>query len=149
MATSPWGARVPGRLPESERALVPARRWAALLNQPITLVTVTAETRARGDGTDSRFCFGPLDPADYLGDLADELRSSGATVSTLVLADRLSPASGLRQHLRSDRSALVVASTSSRTNLRAVLLRSVAAMIVDNSRVPVLLLPPTRPHLVA
>jgi nucleotide-binding universal stress UspA family protein len=110
---------------------------------------VTSESRARGDATDRRFDFGPLDPADYLGDLADELRSSGATVSTLVLADRLSPASGLRQHLRSDRSALVVASTSSRTNFRAVLLRSVAAMIVDNSRVPVLLLPPTRPRLVA
>lgn len=129
---------------ESQRAIGPARRWADLLGQPITLLTVTAETPPGMTGPEHRFHFGPLDPAHYLGSVAEELRTSGTPVSTVVLTDQLSPASALRQHLRDDRSTLVVTSTSSRTNLRAILLRSVAAMIVDNSRVPVLILPPAR-----
>jgi nucleotide-binding universal stress UspA family protein len=127
---------------ESERAIGPARRWAGLLGEAITLLTVTAASEPGTDGPEHRFHFGPPDPGRYLGALADDLRAAGEAVSTVVLNDELSPASALRQHLREDRSSLVVTSTSSRTNLRAILLRSVAAMIVDNSTVPVLLLPP-------
>src|SRR5690606_33412903 len=128
--------------PEAERAPLPARRWAARLHQPITLVTVTAERPPGPEQADHRVHFGPLDPVGYLGDLVDELGAGGTTASAVVLTDELSPASALRRYLREDRSALVVAATSSRSNLRAVLLRSVAAMVVDNSRVPVLLIPP-------
>lgn len=125
------------------RWLLPAALgWCDLLNEPALLVTVAEPVPPPLDDRSEQRRFGPPgDVDDFLTWLSAPLLAQGHDVSTQVVWDPVSPASGLRDYLREHPTPLVIAGSHERTGLARVVLGSTSAAIVHQSPAPVLIVP--------
>jgi nucleotide-binding universal stress UspA family protein len=119
-----------------------AVRWAGLLGEACTVVTVAEEAPEPVSGGPIRRRFGPDGDAEaFLAALVEPVRTEDQVVETLVHYDPVSVWGGLQRHLLDHPAALVVTNTRSRTGLRRLVFGSVSATIVRHSPSPVLVVP--------
>ena len=120
-----------------------AMAWAALLSEPLIVLTVADPTPAPVRGTSYHRRYGPDgDPDLYLRSIVEPLRPgySGVIESTAVL-DPISPASGVRDHLRAHPARLAVVASRGRRGVQRLVFGSTSAAIVHWSPAPVLVVP--------
>jgi nucleotide-binding universal stress UspA family protein len=127
--------------------LVPiALRWARLLGERLTIITVAEPVPPPVREHPVHRRFGPRgDVEGYLETLAAPLRAKGHDVGTLVIWDPISPGAGMRSHLEQYAVSLVVVGSHARRGLARFAFGSVAASVVHHSPSPVLVAP--RPDL--
>jgi nucleotide-binding universal stress UspA family protein len=125
---------------DSAAALVAvAFAWGELLSEPVEIVTVAEPVPSPIEPRPARRRFGPEgDPEAFLDSLVAPIRASGGAIAPHVLWDPISPADGLRDHLRGNPPVLVVVGTRGRHGIARMLAGSVAAGIVRISPAPVL-----------
>jgi nucleotide-binding universal stress UspA family protein len=131
--------------PES-RDLVPvAAKWADMVHEPLTVVTVAEPVPEPLYSGPVHRNFGPDGDVDaYLADVVRPLRTKGKEVKevkTQAIYDPISPAEGVLTYLGDHPAATVVVGTHARTGLARLALGSVAAAIVHGSPAPVLAVP--------
>jgi nucleotide-binding universal stress UspA family protein len=120
-----------------------ARAWAALLSEPMIVVTVAEPVPPSVAGVPDHRRFGPDgDVEAFLSSVTDALGAASTGVTTHVVWDPISPAEGMRAYLREHPAALVVVGSRARHGLARVVFGSVAAGIVHASPSPVLVVPP-------
>jgi nucleotide-binding universal stress UspA family protein len=116
-----------------------ALAWGELLSEPVEIVTVAEPVPSPIESRQARRRFGPDgDPEAFLESLVTPIRAGGPAIGTRVLWDPISPADGLRDHLRGHAPSLVVVGTRGRHGVARMLAGSVAAGIVRISPAPVL-----------
>jgi nucleotide-binding universal stress UspA family protein len=113
-----------------------------MLGQRLTVVTAAEPVPPPLDDRQTRRRFGPDgDVEAFLDELVGPLREEGVAVDARVIYDPISPAEGVRSHLRDEPAALVVVSSHARTGLTRLVFGSTAAAIVHHSPSPVLVVP--------
>lgn len=131
---------------DSEQVLPIAAAWAGALGMELTILQV-AEPAPQGTvpaGTRSHPRRVPADQArEHVAALAADWTDSGPEVTGAVALDPVSPAAGVRAHLRDRPAGLLATSTHARAGARRLWSGSVAAAIVHDSTVPVLVVPLT------
>ena len=130
--------------------LVPvALRWAELLREPLTVVTVAEPVPEPFGNVPARRRLGPEDDvAAFLDSLVAPLRASGADVATRAIWDPISAADGMRSYLREHPATLVVVGSRGRHGFDRLVFGSVAAGVIHGSPAPVLVVPrPAAPPL--
>jgi nucleotide-binding universal stress UspA family protein len=129
--------------PASATVLPVAMRYAELLGEPPTILTVAepAPPPTRPDRP-TRRAFGPDDDVDaFLDGLAEPFRARGIEVETRAVYDPISPAVGIETYLRDNQAQLLVLASHARSGLARLALGSAAAAIVRHSASPVLVIP--------
>jgi nucleotide-binding universal stress UspA family protein len=127
--------------PASAGLVWAAVAWGGLLGESVEVVVVAEPVPAPIGSAPARRRFGPDgDPEVHLESLVAPARQGGAVIFTRVLWDPISPAEGVRDHLREHPASLVVVGTRGRQGVARILAGSVGAGIVRNSPSPVLLL---------
>lgn len=128
--------------PASAQLVGVAIRWAELLGETCTVLTVAEEVPEPVDGGLARRRFGPDGDAEgFLAALVEPFLASGHALHAVVRYDPVSVWGGLYRYLLDHPATLVVANTRSWTGLRRLVLGSVAATIVRHSPSPVLVVP--------
>jgi nucleotide-binding universal stress UspA family protein len=124
-------------------ALLPiGQRWAALLREPLIVVTVAEPVPPAIHSGPVRRLFGPDGDVDaYLEALVRPIRREGGDVKTLALYDPISPAEGMRTYLRDHPAALVVVGSHARKGISRLVFGSTSASIVYGNPSPVLVAP--------
>jgi nucleotide-binding universal stress UspA family protein len=129
--------------PESEVALSPARTLAAALGAQLSLLRVVP-----ADRTGISVVSSPeLDRAyEYLEAVADTLRGSGAAVEVdvEVVVAQGSPAEAILAEADRRGANLIVLATHGRNGIDKLVIGSVSERVVQRSKLPVLLLRPTK-----
>jgi nucleotide-binding universal stress UspA family protein len=126
---------------EAEAAIEPAAWWARRLREPLTLLTVVADAPPPVEGRAQRRSFGLDDPEGYLEQQAATLDGTVPSVVVRVAVDPLHPGGAIQSLLADEAATMVVARTRGRSGLARAVLGSSAALIVQHSSVPVLLVP--------
>jgi nucleotide-binding universal stress UspA family protein len=129
--------------PPSARVLPFALRWSELLDETLTVIAVAEPVPPPiSPGAVPHRRFGPdTEVEPYLERLVAPLREEGHEIHTKAVYDPVSPASGLRHYLWDCPSSLVAVGSHLRRGLPRSVLGSVAASVVRQSSVPVLLGP--------
>jgi nucleotide-binding universal stress UspA family protein len=149
--TAPWLAYdlrrsgVVACIDESEEAaaLLPVlMQWSRLLDEPPIVVTVVELVPEPLDDAAARRSFGPEGDAEaFLKEFVASHADGSATITTRVLYDPISPASGLRDYLREHPAWLAVAGAHNRTGASRLVFGSKSAAIVRDVPAPVLVVP--------
>jgi nucleotide-binding universal stress UspA family protein len=113
--------------PQAGLVVATARRWAELLGETVTVVTVAEPDR---------------DAEAVLAAAAGPVRERGPRLEALAIHDPIGPSCGLHQRLREAPASLVVAGSRAGEGLARLVLGRVAGTLVRHSPSPVLLLPP-------
>ena len=126
----------------SEQVLPLATGWARALEMSLTILTVIddAPTAVRAARGQARY-GGHAEPATYIEELVERLRSQLPDVDGEVVRDPIGAAGGIRAHLDRRPAGLVALTTHARSGLQRVMLGAAAASIVHASVAPCLVSP--------
>jgi nucleotide-binding universal stress UspA family protein len=124
-------------------ALMPvARRWAALLGETLTVLTVAEPVPPPLDDRPVFRRWGPDgDPMAFLDALVEPLVEAGEKVETVVVLDPIGPSDGIVTFIDERTASLVIVSSHARTGITRLVMGSVSANVVHASRSPVLVVP--------
>ena len=130
--------------PPSWAILPVALRWAQLLHEPLTVITV-AEPAPESPGGSVKRAFGPDgDVEAFLEVVVAPLRARGHEVRTVPVYDPVSPAAGICTYAEAHPASLVGLCSRGRTGVARLAFGSVAASVVHRCPSPVLVA--RRPH---
>jgi nucleotide-binding universal stress UspA family protein len=124
----------------SEAVLPVATQWAKTFEMSLTILTVAEDALALDDDV-HRNRFGPPDPGSYTERLAARWKQIFADTVGEVVVDPVGVASGVRTNLNSRPAGLVAVTTHARTGAERLRLGAVAADVIRESAVPVLVVP--------
>jgi nucleotide-binding universal stress UspA family protein len=130
--------------PASHALLPVGIRWARLLGEPLTVLTVAEPVPPPLDERPARRAFGPDgDVEAFLEAVVGLVRQEApdVPVATAAVYDPISPAEGVAVYLDEHPAHLLVVSSHARSGLARVVFGSVAADIVHRSPFPVLVVP--------
>ncbi|MCU1459259.1 MAG: hypothetical protein JWL73_3351 [Actinomycetia bacterium] len=137
--------------PEAIALAQRARQWAALVHEPLTVVTVAEPVPPEISSGPVHRKYGPDDDVEeWLRLLVfrlrrdndrDNDREEDVRIETRALYDPVSPTRGLLEYVREHPPTLVVAGTHPPTGLKRLARGSKAAAIVRGSGAPVLVVP--------
>jgi nucleotide-binding universal stress UspA family protein len=128
--------------PAADAILSVALWWAELLRErPVVLTVAEPVPPPLDDGAPHRR-FGPDGhPEAYLEHFVSHAPVDSREIETRVVYDPVSPAAGIRDHVRDHPASLLVLGSRARTGVARLALGSVAAEVVHASVSPVLLAP--------
>jgi nucleotide-binding universal stress UspA family protein len=128
---------------ESESVLPVAVAWAGALGLTTSVVTVAEPVpeSIRHLGHYDRMHGPEVDADAYMADLVSRWRATGVPIEGTAVYDPVRVAGGVRRLLTDEHAALVVLGTRARSGLARFVLGSVAAAVVHESPVPVLVVP--------
>jgi nucleotide-binding universal stress UspA family protein len=125
--------------PEAQRLLPVALRWADLLREPLTVITVAEPAPEPVRAGPVRRLFGPDgDVGRYLDALVDPVRDGRRDVATAAVYDPIGVVDGVCSYIEEHPAALVVVGSHAREGLARVAHGSIAAGIVYRGPCPVL-----------
>jgi nucleotide-binding universal stress UspA family protein len=128
--------------PAADAILPVALWWAELLRERPVVLTVAEPVPPPLDDQAPHRRFGPDgDPEAYLEHLVSQAPVDSREIETRVVYDPVSPAAGIRDHVRDHPASLLVLGSRARTGVARLALGSVAAEVVHGSVSPVLLAP--------
>jgi nucleotide-binding universal stress UspA family protein len=128
--------------PSSVALLPVALRWAQLLNEPLTVITVAEPIPPPVRPGPTRRRFGPGDDVGaFLEWLVRPLRDQGNEVATEAVWDPVSVADGVLSYLEEHPASLTVIGSHARSGLARIVFGSTAAAVVHGSTSPVLVVP--------
>jgi nucleotide-binding universal stress UspA family protein len=120
-----------------------AARWAELLGERCTVLTVAEDVLGPVGSAPVRRRFGPDgNAAEFLAALVEPHLAAGRDLEAVVRYDPVSVWGGLYRYLLDRPAMLLVVNTRSWTSRRRLALGSVSATIVRHSPSPVLVVPP-------
>jgi nucleotide-binding universal stress UspA family protein len=130
--------------PTSGPLLWAALQWARLTREPLTVVTVAEAVPPPIDTGPVRRRFGPDGDVDlYLSLLVEPIRDVEPDVRTCAVFSPIGPARGILDHITAHPPDSLVLGTHARSGLDRLAHGSVAASVVFDSPVPVLVVPST------
>jgi nucleotide-binding universal stress UspA family protein len=124
-------------------ALVPvARHWAALLGEPLTVLTVAEPVPPPLDDRPAVRRWGPDgDPMAFLEAMVEPLVDAGEKVETAVVFDPIGPSDGIVTFVDERPASLVIVSSHARTGITRLVMGSVSSNVVHAGKSPVLVVP--------
>jgi nucleotide-binding universal stress UspA family protein len=124
-------------------AMVPiARRWALLLGESLTVLTVAEPVPPPLDDRPVFRRWGPDgDPMAFLDAMVRPIIEAGEKVETAVIYDPVGPADGIVTFNDERPASIVILSSHVRTGVTRLVMGSVSSNVVHASRSPVLIVP--------